>query len=119
MSQEYHNYVVIDGDVNSRREFILDAVRLSTAWGWDWVKIDLDYNGTERPKVHQCGDSGKSKLDFYSRNFPKGFSELMELHPGTTLTCNCVDLSAEVAHHLVIKDNEVFKDEEEVHVFED
>jgi hypothetical protein len=100
MSQEYHNYINLDGDIEQRQAFIADAVKLSRAWGWDWVKIIFDDDA-----VHKGGDSGKSRLDFYTRNFPNGLADLMKLHPETTLDCHLLDLSAEAMFKMLLKDN--------------
>jgi hypothetical protein len=105
MANEYHNYVDVLGEEKDRQAFL--AAALTKGINWFWVKIDFN------SEAHKGGDSGKSKLDFYSRNFPQGLDVLMEEFPGLTLDGLYIDYSGGVAYKMKTKSNVILEESEE------
>lgn len=63
MAQEFHNWLTIAGPYRDRIDFIASALGHCP---WHWYEVEID---VEAPI---SGDAGTSKLDFYSRDSPKG-----------------------------------------------
>lgn len=94
MGQEFHNYITIRGTEKARQAFVADAWRLSSQWGWDWVEV------TFNSEASHGRDSGESKLNFYTKNFPLGLEELMTLHPEMILDGDYLDITMPEQHHI-------------------
>jgi hypothetical protein len=107
MAQEYHNHVDLLGNREQRQAFLADALRLSPEWAWDWVEVDFNQ------EARRGGDSGKSRLDFYTRNFPHGLDVLMERHPEVVLDGHFFDISMPVIHHRKLQSNLVLMESDE------
>jgi hypothetical protein len=67
--------MTVVGKQEARQSLLVDALRLSPAWGWDFLKIDFN------DQAGGASDSGKSVLEFYTCGFPLGMEQLMTLHP--------------------------------------
>lgn len=107
MGQEYQNLIDLLGTEKARQAFLADALRLSPTWGWDWVKIDFNDDAS------RGRDSGKSKLEFYCKNFPDGLDELMKQHPEVVLYGHFFDIAMSKLHNMKLQNNEVLEESEE------
>jgi len=113
MGQEYHNYLTVTGSPEQRQKFLADAFRLSRQWYWRIVNVDFN------DQASGGGDSGKSLLNFYSRNFPRGLDELMKLHPEVMLEGGFLDISGGEGHHMKLQNNEVWDESKSTLEWED
>ena len=66
MAQEFSNTLDLLGAPKERQAFLADALKLSPQWGWDWAEIIVN------DQARSGGESGKSRIHFYTRNFPHG-----------------------------------------------
>jgi hypothetical protein len=86
---------------------VADALRLSPRWRWDWVEVDLNQ------EARRGGDSGKSRLDFYTRGFPDGLDVLMRQHPEVVLDGHFCDISMPLMRHRKLQNNLVLAESDE------